>query len=185
MIRHSLGGFMAFYLASTEPKAFGPLIAVDGVPWLVALGNPNVSVDDVRKMAGPGVEAMKKTTQEAFRAQTIAAMKIQMLDQKRAEEFAKPAGESDPAAVGQAMFEMMTTDLRADVAKIESPILLIAAGEWAKTDAQKDSIRKMYEPQIAKAKNGHLEVATKARHFVMFDDFPFFIDQVETFLAKP
>jgi pimeloyl-ACP methyl ester carboxylesterase len=184
VIGHSLGGFMAFYVASKAPKSFGPLVAVDGVPWLGALSNPNAKVEDVAKAMEPGVAQMKKTPQEGFRVQTLAALKFQMLDAKRAETVGKEAGESDPAAVGQAVWEMSTTDLRDEIAKIESPILLFAAGEWAKTDAQKAQAKTMYAAQIEKAKNARLEVAFKARHFVMFDDFPLFSKAVDAFLES-
>lgn len=184
VIGHSLGGFMAFYVASKSPKSFGPLVAVDGVPWLGALGNPKAKVEDIAKAMEPGVAQMKKTPQETFRAQTLAALKVQMLDAKRAETVGKEAGESNPEAVGQAVWEMSTTDLRDEVAKIESPILLFAAGEWAKTDAQKEQVKTMYAAQIAKAKQGKLEVAFKARHFVMFDDFPLFSKTVDAFLES-
>ena len=181
---HSLGGFMAFYVAAKSPKTFGPLVAVDGVPWLGALSNPKAKVEDVAKAMEPGVAQMKKTPQEAFRAQTVAALKFQMLDAKRAETVGKEAGESSPEAVGQAVWEMSTTDLRDEVAKIESPILLFASGEWAKTEAQKEQVTTMYAAQIEKAKNAKLEVAFRARHFVMFDDFPLFSKTVDTFLES-
>lgn len=184
VIGHSLGGFMAFYLASQSPKSFGPIVAVDGVPWLVALGNPKAKAEDMKQPMAATLEQMKKTSQDAFRAQTLMALKAQMLDAKRAETVAKEAGESDPGAVGQAVMEMATTDIRDDVAKIESPVLLLAAGEWAKTDAQKEQVRKIYEAQIEKARNGRLEVAFGARHFIMFDDFSFFTKTVDSFLES-
>lgn len=184
VIGHSLGGFMAFYVSSKAPKSFGPIIAVDGVPWLVALGNPKATVAETQKQVAPGIEQMKKTSQEAFRTQTLMALKAQMLDAKRAEAVGKEAGESDPGAVGQAMYEMMTTDIREDVSKIETPILLFAAAEWAKTDVQKEQAKKMYAAQIERAKQGRLELAFNARHFVMFDDFPFFSKTVDQFLES-
>ncbi|MGV3613951.1 MAG: alpha/beta fold hydrolase [Fimbriimonas sp.] len=184
VIGHSLGGFMAYYVASTAPKSFGPIVAVDGVPWLAALGNPKAKVEEIRKQVEPGIKTMAGVSQEDFRAQTMIALKSQMHDPKRAEAVAKEACESKPAAVAQAMLEMMTTDLRPDVAKIEAPILQFAAGEWAKTDAQKEQARKMYGAQIEGARNGRLEMAWNARHFVMFDDFAFFSRTVDAFLES-
>jgi pimeloyl-ACP methyl ester carboxylesterase len=34
IVGHSLGGFLAFWIAATAPDAVGPLVAVDGVPFL-------------------------------------------------------------------------------------------------------------------------------------------------------
>lgn len=183
VIGHSLGGFMAFYVSAKAPKQFGPVVAVDGVPWLMSLGNPKATVDQVRPQVETAVATMKKTPQDVYRTQTLAALKNQMHDPKRAEAVAKEAGESDPVAVGQAVLEMATTDLREEVAKIESPVLLIAAGAWAKTDEQKEQVKKIYNDQIARVKNGRVEVAYKTDHFVMFDDFPFFSKTVDAFLG--
>src|SRR5262245_42906565 len=36
VVGHSLGAFLAFWLAATAPERIGPVIAVDGVPFLPA-----------------------------------------------------------------------------------------------------------------------------------------------------
>ena len=41
----SLGGFLAFAAASQAPGVFGGVVAVDGVPFLPALGNPAATAD--------------------------------------------------------------------------------------------------------------------------------------------
>lgn len=37
IIGHSLGGFMAFWLASENPSGIGPIVSVDGLPFIGAL----------------------------------------------------------------------------------------------------------------------------------------------------
>ena len=36
MVGHSLGGFLALWVAATAPDAVGPIVAVDGVPYKTA-----------------------------------------------------------------------------------------------------------------------------------------------------
>ena len=52
VVGHSLGGFLAFWLAATEPGLVGPIVAVDGVPFLPALMDASATEDSVRQMAG-------------------------------------------------------------------------------------------------------------------------------------
>ena len=40
LVGHSLGGFVAFAVAAAHPDAVGPIVAVDGVPFLPALIGP-------------------------------------------------------------------------------------------------------------------------------------------------
>ena len=50
IIGHSLGGFLAFWLAASEPTLIGPIVAVDGVPFLPALMDAGATADSVRTM---------------------------------------------------------------------------------------------------------------------------------------
>ena len=43
IVGHSLGGFTALWLASTNPDLVGPLVIVDSVPWLAGLSAPSIT----------------------------------------------------------------------------------------------------------------------------------------------
>ncbi|RYG67316.1 alpha/beta hydrolase [bacterium] len=186
IIGHSLGGFLGFSLESKAPDLFGPLVAVDGVPWLMALFDPKATIEGTR----PSVEAMRKAmiagnaTPDGFRNGTRASLASQIKSPKEAEAILKDSARSDPATVMNAMSEMMLTDLRPSNARITAPVLLLAAGDWAKTPEQRTMLTRAYEAQVAGVKTARVVPFWEARHFIMFDAPERFYGEVEDFLAK-
>jgi pimeloyl-ACP methyl ester carboxylesterase len=92
------------------------------------------------------------------------------------------ARQSDPATAGIAVAELMSTDLRRDVAAITAPTLLIGAS-GAAPDTMQPAFQKAYELQLAAAPKARVIMATKARHFIMFDDPAFLFAALDEFLA--
>ncbi len=64
----------------------------------------------------------------------------------------------------------MTTDLRADEARIRVPVLLLAAARDAKTPDARSSVASAYEAQVAQIADHQVVLAENARHFIMLDD---------------
>jgi pimeloyl-ACP methyl ester carboxylesterase len=179
---HSLGGFMVFYLGSAEPKLFGPLISVDGLPFLGSLFNPNATAQSNQTMADGIAKNIGAATPAQFEDQTKQALAQEITDPNEAAALLPICAKSDPGDVGQSMKEMMTIDLRDDIAKIQSPVLLIGAGQWSPND--QDGLRKSYESQIAKCPHAKLVIDGKSKHFIMLDDPEFFYKTINEFLAK-
>ena len=48
LVGHSMGAFLSIWAASEAPSLFGKIICVDGVPFISALGKPQVTVDSVK-----------------------------------------------------------------------------------------------------------------------------------------
>ena len=191
IVGHSLGGFLAFSLASTAPEKIGPVIAVDGVPFLPALmGGPKVTVEASKGYAEWMRKTMSTQTAEQFQVQNKAFLKSMVKSPDDLEFVTKDSTKSDPPTVALAMYEMMVTDLRPDVAKIQSPVLLIAAGEVSMDGGRtqspdfKKSLLAAYADQIASIPKHELVVAENARHFIMLDQPEFFYTTVEKFLAE-
>ncbi|HWA82510.1 MAG TPA: alpha/beta hydrolase [Fimbriimonadaceae bacterium] len=184
VIGHSLGGFMVFYLGIAEPKLFGKMVAVDGLPFLSVIFNPKATADSMKPMAEMIAKQMITSKPAAFQASIKSNLAQEITDPKNVEAMDAFCKDSSPANVAEAMKEMMVTDLRGQVSVIQSPILLLAAGQWAKTDEQKKSLNEIYSSQIQPIPNAKLEVAWTARHFIMLDDPKFFYKAVKDFLAS-
>jgi pimeloyl-ACP methyl ester carboxylesterase len=186
IVGHSLGAFLGFSLESTAPDLFGPLVAVDGGPWQMAVFDPRSTVDSIR----PQVEAMKKgmaagnATPGGFEKGTRSFLVTQVKDPKHVDFILSQSAKSDPETVTNAMVELMLTDLRPAAAKITSPVLLFAAGDWADTDQKKQMLRRGYEMQVANVKNAKVIPVWGARHFVMFDQPDLFHKELERFLGE-
>jgi pimeloyl-ACP methyl ester carboxylesterase len=184
VIGHSLGGFLVFSLGSTAPSLFGPLIAVDGLPWLPALDNPKATVESSRPMAQLIANYLKKSSPVQFSAGVKASLVQEITDPGNVEQLLPICSRSDPATVAEAMLELYTTDLRPDLGRIQSPLLLLGAGALAKTDTNKAAIQAVYMSEVSTIPDATVRMDWKSRHFIQLDDPEFFYSEVQSFLNR-
>jgi N-formylmaleamate deformylase len=182
MVGHSLGGFLSLWIAATEPTLVGPVISVDGGTFLPALMDPNATLESAKAGAERMRQMMAGQTPEQFAAQNKMYLRGSIIDPKNVELIAPTCAKSDPKAVGLAMYELMTTDLREDVSRIKSPLLLIGNGAFITSPQMRKPIEAAYEAQVAKVPNHKILIAEKARHFIMFDDPNFLFSAIDDFL---
>jgi pimeloyl-ACP methyl ester carboxylesterase len=183
IVGHSLGGFLAYWVAATDPQAVGPVVAVDGVPFLPALNMPDADEGSLAPQAEQMAAFYATLSEEQMRSQTRMAARTMVRDSADVERIADWGARSDGATAGRAFAEMMTTDLRDEVARIRTPLLLVMAGGGIEPE-ERARTRRAYEAQIAAAPDARVVVAEEARHFVMLDDPAFLHRTVEAFLEE-
>ena len=182
LVGHSLGGFLSFWIAATAPELVGGVVAVDGVPFLPALMNPAATADGA-KAQGEQIRTMYAAfTTDQLVSQSRMALTTMITAPADVERALAWVRVSDPATAGIAVAELMSTDLRRDVAAITAPTLLIGAS-GAAPDTMQPAFQKAYELQLAAAPKARVIMATKARHFIMFDDPAFLFAALDEFLA--
>lgn len=184
VVGHSLGGFLALWIASTEPDLSGGVVAVDGVPYLVALGDTSATAASMTETAATVRQMYTTLTSEQMALQSRMSLSTMMRDTTEIARAVEWARESDPAAVGSAMAGMMTTDIRPDVHRISVPVLLLAAGGAASSSDQVERLRTVYSMQLRGVHDSRTVVAENALHFIMLDDPDFFHEIVDPFLAS-
>lgn len=180
---HSLGGFLLYWIAATDPEAVGPVVAVDGVPFLPALQQPDADETTMAARAEQMATFYASMSPEQMRQQSRMAAQAMVSDSAAADTIAAWGARSHPATAGRAFAEMMTTDLRDEVAAISRPLLLVMAG-GGMAGAARERIRSAYAGQIEAAPEGRVVVAEDARHFIMFDDPEFLHEAVDAFLQE-
>lgn len=183
LVGHSLGGFVAWLAASEAPGVFGGVVAVDGVPFLPALVDPAVDTAAMPARAEAIRAFHDKLTREQFLAQTDLALSSMITaesDRARARGW---AAQADPRAAGIAIAELMTTDLRERVRRIETPALLIGA-LGAAPEPMHESMRAAYRAQVAGVRDATVVFSESSRHFVMLDAPEFLAAELEAFLAR-
>lgn len=162
VVGHSMGGFIAFWIASHFPENTGPVIIVDAGP---ALSGDLAEAKQLR-------EKWRDASDEEF-AQKARFMYQGMARNKKAlAPIAAKAAKSDRKALGDAIYEMMITNLTSEVANIESPVLLVLADGYFKTRIQK---------QVAGIRDKQV-VILPTGHFVMLDDPRAFYAAIDEFL---
>jgi len=185
LVGHSLGAFLAFSLASSAPTKVGNIIAVDGLPYLAPVfsRDANTTVAQVTPQA-----EYFKTLYQGMNSEQLATMaqqgvQIQASSAAHQQQVVAMASASDPASVGQALFELLTTDLRPNVHNIKSKVLLLGASGALQDDAQHAAAKALYQQQIATIANASLEFNTESRHFIMLDQ-PAWLNQRITAALK-
>ena len=129
IIGHSLGGFIALSLAAEYPEMPAKVISVDGLPYLPVMMNPTITPEGARNMAaGMKAQMMAPQSDEKRRESTKETLTSMITSPENIHREMKVDLLADQGTVAEAMAEMMSTDLRADVAKIKAPVLVL--GTW-------------------------------------------------------
>jgi pimeloyl-ACP methyl ester carboxylesterase len=183
IIGHSLGGFLALWMSATRPEAVGPLVIVDSLPFLSAVQNPALTAETAKPMA----EGMRQQMSQGKMTMAAERRMVSGLvaDTARQTQVARWGLASDPATVAQAMYDMYTTDLRQDVARIQQPVLVL--GSWAaykQYGSTLETTRAVFTQQYAKLPQHRIEMSATGYHFLMYDDQQWFLDQAGTFLQQ-
>lgn len=186
LIGHSMGAFLAFQLASSYPQLTGKLIAVDGLPYLAPVFSRD-SATTVAQMA-PQAKMMQQYYQQMTPAQLAASteqgMAIQVSRPEHAAIITAMAGASDPATVGAVIAELLTTDLRSEVHKIQQPVLLLGAGGAVASEIMRPAVQALYQQQINTISQARLDFNWQARHFMMWDQPEWLLAQITDFIKE-
>ena len=182
IVGHSLGGVLALWLAEKDPDLVGPLVIVDSLPFLAGIMNPNATAESMKAQAeqmrkmysGPATEQSEKMGEMAVKSMVTSPADFEMI--------MGWSRKSDRIAMGDAIYEMMTTDLRPDLDKIKSPVLVIGTWIAYKQYATREQVEKNFRAQYTGLKKYDFVLEDKARHFVMLDDPEGFYQAVDKFL---
>lgn len=91
--------------------------------------------------------------------------------------------QSDRNTTAEAMYDLMTTDYRDELAEVQTPILVLGAWYSGKNYGMTEaSVRKTFENQFQLAENVQIEIAPTARHFIMWDNPEWFMAKVTEFI---
>ncbi|RVU31229.1 alpha/beta hydrolase [Rheinheimera riviphila] len=186
IIGHSLGAFLAYDLASSAPDTIGKIIAVDGLPFLapVFTRDSKSTVASVKAQA-EGIRNFYAQMQPAQLAATMQqGMEIQAREPATRERVQQMGAQSDPKAVGQAIYELLSTDLRDKVSNINQPVLQLGAGGALPSDAMRPAVEALYKQQINNIPQATLVFNWQSRHFMMWDEPVWLLNQINQFLAE-
>jgi len=185
IIGHSLGGFLSFWLASNAPDKIGPIISVDGLPFIgpIFTQNHRTSVADLKPQAEQIKQMYSNLLPQQLILQAQSSLSIQAKQTHHRQQILEMAGTSDPKTVGEAMHTLMTTDLRNDLSAIKQPVLLLGASGAFSLPEQHQHAKTLYQQQLTGLHNATVIMNSKARHFIMFDDPDWLTASIQSFLT--
>ena len=183
IIGHSLGGFLSLSLASAEPDLLEKIVIVDSYPFYSAAMNPMATEESAKAQGNMMKNMLVSMDDKSFANQQKMMMASMTTDSSNIELITQWSIQTDRKTMAQAMYELMTTDLRDEAELVKCPILVFGSWYAAKDyGITKEMIEKNYQTQFSKAKNCTIKVADTAKHFIMFDEPKWFIKNLESFL---
>lgn len=185
VVGHSLGGFVGYKLALTDTPNVSCVISVDGVPFFSSLVmmNPSLTAEQAEPQAKQLLSSYQQMSTSAMAQQTKAGMAQQTASTAGQETIMAMAKASDPKTVGRAMYELMTTDLRAQLNQLSIPVLQMAATGAIPADYRSSAIQ-YYQNQVSGSDLVTLVEFDQAHHFIMWDQTQAFIKQTTDFIEE-
>ena len=182
VVGHSMGGFIGLLLARSHPDRVGRLMIVDSLPFIGVLFAPGATAAAIAPQAA-GYRDMVRGRGRSASPEAAAAQAPGMSATPDGQlQVGRLTFEADPAVMAQAMYEVMTTDLRGDLARISTPITMLYP--WQAGVLPEERARALYEGEYRSAPNARLVAVPQSRHFVMIDQPDRFAAELRTFLER-
>lgn len=174
IIGHSLGGAIALDVASRIPKNIKKLVIVDSYPSLSALSNPNF-VTNSKNDCSPFVKQFISMTDEQFenfQRTNLAQMTANKHEQDKLLDWIVKYDRSNYALL---LCDYLKTDLREKIKLFDCPALILSSRGMKSFEG---NIKNQYQG-LKKSKILNSEMGL---HFLMFDDFDWYISVVKDFI---
>lgn len=183
VVGHSLGGTWAMMVAARHPERVSRLMVVDMFPFLGAIfGGPNATAETLRPAAEQIRSAIATGTGDARRTnieQTIATM---VRTEALRPQAVQASLDSDGAVSGQAMYDLILTDLRPELPNIRVPMTVL----WVRppnAPVTEEQMAGFYRASFAGVPQARVVRIPAAYHFIMWDEPEAFQRELRTFLA--
>ena len=188
VIGHSMGGLAGLMVAARVPDAIGRLMIVDAVPFIGLLFDPAATVENVTPQA-ERMAAMLRAQYGQPKPEgpvpdpgpmSMAGGMSNIAAGRAA--IARWTRDADPRVTAQALRDVMTTDMRGELAAVTAPVTLLYAQDESVMPAER--AKAAFEPQYAGLKSFRAQMIPGSRHFIMLDQPEAFAKAVDAFLAE-
>jgi pimeloyl-ACP methyl ester carboxylesterase len=166
VIGHSMGGFIAYWLAASAPDVVGGIVVVDAGPALA-------DADDTDARRLRNMWAQSGDDELPVQIKTIYSWMTRKPE--RLAPFFDAIAKSDRQTIGDSIYELVTTDVRDQLTAIKVPALIVLAD---------GSLQNSYRAMVRSIPDHEVVVMPKTRHFVMIDDPAGFARVVHEFAER-
>ena len=183
VVGHSMGGLVGLILARDHADVVDRLMVVDVPAYFSVLINPFATAASMAPFAQHSrrsyVERSKPDLQDDIRRTTEKLVR----DPAHLARIVRWGANSDRQTIADVMAEVMVTDLRGDIQRIEAPVDVIYT--WDRTTpASKLGLDQVYAASYSGLRDGRRLRIDDARHYVMFDQPAAFYGAVEAWLKR-
>jgi pimeloyl-ACP methyl ester carboxylesterase len=182
LIGHSMGGQVALRVAADAPGRVGRVMTVDASPFFPALISPGATVGDVEPIAQVAYQAVQFLGDEVLRTRG-RSLGLELGGAADAVFGAMGWQGGDRRVLAQALYEVMTVDLRHRLPEIAAPVTVVYG--WSPDEASPRSrADRLFRGAYASLpRPAVFERIEGAEHMVMIDQPTRFLAAVERFLA--
>ncbi|HEY0115715.1 MAG TPA: alpha/beta hydrolase [Allosphingosinicella sp.] len=183
VVGHSMGGVIGMLLARDHPARIDRLMIVDSLPFFGSMVSPDLTVEAIR----PSAEAMRAAIRNGMGrdgepSATDPSVQTMSYSPEGRLQVARWVRGSDPAVVGQAMYETATTDMRPHLTAIgRVPTTVL----YAVPPSLVERAHALWRGQYAPAPSIRLVPVENSHHFIMLDQPERFRSELRTFLQAP
>ena len=174
IVGHSMGAALALAIASDYPGLPAKIVVVDVLPCLAAMRNPSFKSNPVNDCA-PMVHQFAALSDASFKTMQQAGMRQLLADTSRLNTVVGWSVSSDRATFATMYCDFMNTDLRDKIKGITCPALILLEAGFAEL---KPTIADQYKNRST----AQLVYASKGLHFIMYDDWSWYRQQLDAFI---
>ena len=183
LVGHSMGGSWAMMVAGRHPELAGRVMVVDMMPFMAAIfGGPTATSESIRPMAEQMRAGMASSPDATRRQRLVGTIATMARTESVRPALVEQGMTSDRVVGAQAMYDVIVTDLRPDVARIRVPLTVL----WVHppgapvTEAQMTAF---YAAAYAGAPHAVLRRIPDSYHFIMLDQPEAFQRELRAFLT--
>lgn len=176
LVGHSMGGGLALAVAAARPDLLKSIVVVDALPCLSALYNPNFRSQAELDCTDIVQQLMALDNAQFTRQQRLSATNL-TTDSLLCERLVQWGTSSDRQTYAQMYCDYSNTDMRPILKQIKVPALVLLEPSFQR-------IASIVEEQFKELQTGRLKYATQGLHFIMWDDWDWFIKQLKGFLSE-
>lgn len=180
VVGHSMGGLTGLLWAKTWPGDLARLMVVDALPFSGDIFVPNATVAMLEPQAAAMRDQMIASYGKPDRASAESTAAMLALKPESRAKVATWSMAADSRVAGRAMYDDLTTDLRPDMATIQTPITLVYPWSAQMPQARADAF---YHAEYAQTPHVAFVPVGDAAHFVMLDQPEAFRAALAAFLG--
>ena len=167
IIGHSLGGLVTLKTALRADAHLDAIVIVDVLPFFSVLMDEAATADSIRPVSAIMKATLLAQPEAEFKASQDAALASLVKNDADRALALEWSMQSDRAVMAQAMSEVLVTDLRSEIAKIEVPTTVIFARDESIPNMTRNEA--YYRDLYAPLADGTVIGVDDALHFIMLD----------------
>jgi len=184
VIGHSMGGLTALLLAADHADLVDRIMIVDALPWYGLLFGPTATLEGVAPQGVAIRDSMIKNGQAAYAAAAPTSMaRLVKSDNAEAKAAVAAGASSQVDVVARGFYDVLTTDARARLSGITTPVTVAYAYDTT-MGIPPETSDKLWVGAYAALPTKTMTRIDGAYHFIMIDQQKAFLGSVETFLKR-